>query len=58
MFQEAFNVYQMFQTRYALHRRAYQHRVVHAVELMSVFIYTRLEMNYKIKPYQLWMDYV
>ncbi|XP_070192784.1 deoxynucleoside triphosphate triphosphohydrolase SAMHD1-like [Littorina saxatilis] len=33
---EAFNMYQMFHTRHALHRRAYQHKVVQAVEIMLV----------------------
>nr|XP_039257597.1 deoxynucleoside triphosphate triphosphohydrolase SAMHD1-like [Styela clava] len=31
---ECFNLYQMFHTRYCLHRRAYQHPVVNAVEEM------------------------
>ncbi|KAL8607471.1 hypothetical protein ACOMHN_004443 [Nucella lapillus] len=33
---EAFNMYEMFHTRHALHHRAYQHKVVQAVELMVV----------------------
>ena len=36
MFQEAFHMYQMFVTRHALHRRAYQHKTTQAVEIMSV----------------------
>ncbi|XP_025076070.1 deoxynucleoside triphosphate triphosphohydrolase SAMHD1-like [Pomacea canaliculata] len=31
---EAFNVYQLFQTRHALHKKAYKHRVTSAVEYM------------------------
>ncbi|XP_076449786.1 deoxynucleoside triphosphate triphosphohydrolase SAMHD1-like isoform X2 [Babylonia areolata] len=33
---EVFNMYEMFHTRHALHRRAYQHKVVQAVEIMLV----------------------
>ncbi|XP_070193843.1 deoxynucleoside triphosphate triphosphohydrolase SAMHD1-like [Littorina saxatilis] len=33
---EAFNMYQLFHTRFTLHRRAYQHKTVQAVELMLV----------------------
>ncbi|XP_025115815.1 deoxynucleoside triphosphate triphosphohydrolase SAMHD1-like isoform X1 [Pomacea canaliculata] len=33
---EVFNMYEMFQTRHALHRKAYQHKVTHAVEIMLV----------------------
>lgn len=33
---EAFNMYEMFHTRYVLHRRAYQHKTVQAVEIMLV----------------------
>lgn len=31
---EVWNVYELFRTRFNLHKRAYQHRVVHAVERM------------------------
>lgn len=31
---EAWNIYELFHTRYNLHKRAYQHRVAHAVERM------------------------
>ena len=31
---EAWNIHELFHTRYALHKRAYQHRVATAVELM------------------------
>ena len=31
---ESWNIYEMFHTRFNLHKRAYQHRVVHAVEKM------------------------
>ena len=34
MFQEAFDMYQMFHTRHALHRKAYQHKTVQAVDAM------------------------
>ena len=30
-------MYQMFHTRHALHRKAYQHKVVQAVEIMLVY---------------------
>ncbi|KAK7114174.1 deoxynucleoside triphosphate triphosphohydrolase SAMHD1-like [Littorina saxatilis] len=33
---EAFNMYQLFHTRFTLHHRAYQHKTVQAVELMLV----------------------
>lgn len=33
---EAFNMYEMFHTRHVLHRRAYQHKTVQAVEIMLV----------------------
>ena len=33
---EAWNIYELFHTRYNLHKRAYQHRVAHAVEAMLV----------------------
>lgn len=33
---EAWNIFELFHTRYALHKRAYQHRVSHAIELMIV----------------------
>jgi HD superfamily phosphohydrolase len=33
---EAWNIFELFHTRYALHKRAYQHRVCNAVELMIV----------------------
>ena len=36
LFQEAFDMYQMFHTRHALHRKAYQHKTVQAVDAMSV----------------------
>ena len=32
--QEAHNLYEMFHTRYTLHRRAYQHKTKVAVEMM------------------------
>ena len=32
--QEAYNLHEMFRTRYSLHKRAYQHKVVKGVELM------------------------
>ena len=32
--QEVYNLYEMFHTRYSLHKRAYQHKVVKGVELM------------------------
>ena len=31
---ESWNIYELFHTRFNLHKRAYQHRVVHAVEKM------------------------
>ena len=33
---EAWNIYELLHTRYNLHKRAYQHRVAHAVEAMLV----------------------
>ncbi|XP_025076068.1 deoxynucleoside triphosphate triphosphohydrolase SAMHD1-like [Pomacea canaliculata] len=44
---EAFNVYQLFQTRHALHKKAYKHRVTSAVE------YTLAEILIKAKDVKL-----
>ena len=37
LFQEAFDMYQMFHTRHSLHRKAYQHKAVQAVDIMLVY---------------------
>ena len=31
---EVWNIYELFHTRYSLHKRAYQHRVANAIEMM------------------------
>lgn len=33
-YKEAWNIFELFHTRYALHKRAYQHKIASAVELM------------------------
>ena len=36
LMQEVMNLYDMFYTRYLLHKRAYYHKTVNAIELMYV----------------------
>ena len=49
LFQEAFDMYQMFHMRHALHRKAYQHKTTHAIEIMSVWQWqdTSSKYNYE-----------
>ncbi|XP_049895567.1 deoxynucleoside triphosphate triphosphohydrolase SAMHD1-like, partial [Epinephelus moara] len=46
---EVFNLYDMFHTRYSLHRRAYQHSVNKIVEFMIAEAFAKADKHIKIK---------
>ncbi|XP_067097030.1 deoxynucleoside triphosphate triphosphohydrolase SAMHD1-like [Osmerus mordax] len=46
---EVDNLYDMFHTRFSLHRRAYQHRVVEAIQLMIADALVKANKNIKIE---------
>jgi HD superfamily phosphohydrolase len=46
---EAWNIFELFHTRYTLHKRAYQHRVSNAIELMVVEV-LKLANDYLFIP--------
>jgi len=48
-YKEAWNVYELFHTRYNLHKRAYQHRVAMAVELMLADALVAANPHYMIQ---------
>lgn len=46
---EVFNLYDMFYTRFCLHKRAYQHRVVNAIDWMIVDVFLKANPHIRIE---------
>lgn len=51
MSKEAFNIYELFHSRFSLHKRVYQHRICHAVEYMIGDVLTAIDPYMKISEW-------
>ena len=45
---EVWNIYELFHTRYSLHKRAYQHRVSNCIELMLTEVLVMANDHFKV----------